>query len=562
MSLMIGLDNFGEAVSSQIGFVDKSLFIKEILDNKIAHVSVITRPRRFGKTFNMSMLHHFLADKVGQLETKQLFNHLEIARIDGGAYMEHQGKYPIIFISFKNVDATHFDEACEQLWYLISTVYREHRYLRGSTKLDDSDKKTYEQILDRKIDSKSALKVALQELCRFLHLHHGKKPWLLIDEYDTPIQAGYLNNHYGDIIDLMRGIFGSVLKGNADLHRAVITGILRISKESLFSGVNNLKIYSLLNAEYATCFGFTQSEVDQVFKKANLEHLASNVKAWYNGYSIGDHQIYNPWSIANCLYAKGETAPYWVGTSSNDLIKKTMALASPEIKEKFELLLAGESIEAVITENMTFSDLTTNGNALWNLLLFSGYLTIVAKQAVNMRFDCSLKTPNHEVDALYRDVICQWFENPFGIEVYRNFLKNLTEGDVDKFISILRRFLKESTSCFDVKGHYPEKFYHGFVLGLIVGLSETHIVESNKESGEGRYDVSITPKDLTKLGLIIEFKVAEENVILEKSAEQALAQINARDYETALRQKGVQRILKLGLAFRDKEVSMAFGMSE
>ncbi|MDF3055748.1 MAG: hypothetical protein K0Q74_1655, partial [Gammaproteobacteria bacterium] len=559
MNFIIGVDDFGKVVREQLDFIDKSLFIKEILDNKGTEASVILRPRRFGKTLNMSMLHHFLAPEVNGLKTKGMFDHLKIAQADH-SYIDLQGQYPVIFVTFKGTSYNTYEEAKQSFGELMSGLYNEHYALLSGDTLRPHERLVFERILNQDA-SNTDLIASLRNLSHYLYRDRGIKPWLLIDEYDTPIQSGYLHHYYEDIVPFMRGVLGSALKGNPNINRAVITGILRVSKESLFSGVNNLKVYSLLNAGYATCFGFTQIEVDEVFKKANLGNLVQNAKAWYNGYHIGDHQIYNPWSIANCLNAKGETSPYWVGTSSNDLIKKIMALASAEIKETFELLLADKSIEAMITENMTFSDLTTNGNALWNLLFFSGYLTIIEKAPLNTDFTCLLRTPNHEVNALYKSIISNWFVSPFGLEVYRDFLKNLTEGNLEKFLSILRRFLKESTSYFDVKGHHPEKFYHGFVLGLIVGLSETHIVESNKESGDGRYDISIIPKDLTKLGLIIEFKIAQEGVALEESALQALAQINTRGYEIALRQKGVQRIQKIGLAFRDKEVEMAKDLS-
>ena len=403
---------------------------------------------------------------------------------------------------------------------------------------------------------RAVLENSLKELSRFLHLHHGVKPWLLIDEYDTPIQSAYFHGYYDEMIELMRGIFGSALKGNANINRAIITGILRISKESLFSGVNNLKVFSILNQEYAEHFGFTEAEVDEALKKSNLDGLSREIKDWYNGYHIGNSQIYNPWSIANCINGKGALGPYWVNTSSNDLIKSSMASASAVVKEKFELILAGKAITETIMENMVFADLKSNSDALWSLLLFSGYLTSVKTDLVDGEFRCALQTPNQEVATLYRSVIREWFNAPFGASEYRAFLENLTTGQLDKFLKKLKQFLKESSSFFDVKGQHPEKFYHGFVLGLIVSLADTHTVQSNKESGDGRYDVMLIPKDTTQLGLILEFKVVEEGDILIEVAEQALKQIDERNYETELRQKAIQKILKIGLAFRGKSVEM------
>jgi hypothetical protein len=554
MNFIIGIDDFGEVITEKFNFVDKSLFIKEVMDNSSTKATVITRPRRFGKTLNLSMLHHFLAPEVTQLKTKGMFDRLKIAKA-GSTYMDQQGKYPVIFISFKSVTGSTFKTTYEQLWTLIQETYVEHSYLMDSEKLRVNERKAYEDILGREMVNESILGNALKALSRLLYLHHGVKPWLLIDEYDTPIQSAYFHGYYDEMIELMRGIFGSALKGNTNIHRAMITGILRISKESLFSGVNNLDVFSILSPEYSEHFGFTEAEVDEALKKANLENF-SEIKAWYNGYHIGNSQIYNPWSIANCINKGGSVRPYWVNTSSNDLIKSSMASASAQVKEKFELILTGKSIEETITENMVFADLKANSDALWSLLLFSGYLTVIKKTPVDTRFNCFLQTPNQEVAALYRDVIRGWFDAPLGASEYRAFLENLITGRLDLFLKKLKKFLKESSSFFDVKGQHPEKFYHGFVLGLIVSLADTHTVQSNKESGDGRYDVMLIPKDTKQLGLILEFKVAEEGEALDVAAEQALKQINECNYETELQQKNIQKILKVGLAFRGKEVGM------
>lgn len=556
MGLMVGSDDFGEVMDQQLGFIDKSLFIKEIFDRKDIKASVIVRPRRFGKTFNMSMLHHFLAEEVNQFKTKRMFDNLKIAQA-GDYYMDQQGKYPVIFVSFKSMSHNEYDKAKQSFAKLISQLYGQHRLLLSNEALYSDEKAAFERILNQEA-SDADLTASLLDLSGYLYRYYKVKPWLLIDEYDTPIQSGYLNGYYDLIIEFMRGLFGSALKSNNNIHRAVITGILRISKESLFSGVNNIKVFSILNSEYSEHFGFTEKEVDAALKNTNLTGLSSKIKSWYNGYHIGNQQVYNPWSIANCIYEKGSLKPYWINTSSNDLIKESMAKASAAIKEKFELILEDKPIEAIITENMVFADLKTNSDALWSLLLFSGYLTPMKIDLTEGRFNCWLQTPNQEVATLYRNVIRDWFGVPLGRDKYHYFLKSLTEGRLDEFLKILKRFLKESTSCFDAKGHHPEKFYHGFVLGLIVSLSDTHNIQSNKESGDGRYDVLIIPKDKEKLGLVLEFKTADEGVTLKKTAEQALVQINEREYAIELQQKGIHKILKIGLAFRGKEVDIAW----
>lgn len=558
MKFIVGVDNFGEAVEQKFDFIDKTLLVKEILDNAATKATVITRPRRFGKTFNMSMLRHFFASDVKGLKTKHLFDNLKIAAC-GPAYMSEQGKYPVIFITFKGVSDGSFAHAFDKLQILMRDTYDAHRYLLDSDKLSAHHKKLFEAILYEEVTDQSKLANSLSLLSTLLHQHHSVKPWLLIDEYDSPIQSAYFHGYYDEMIQFMRDMFGSVLKGNDDIHRAVITGILRISKESLFSGVNNLMVYTILNEEYAEHFGFTESEVETVFKKANLETSLNDVRAWYNGYRIGNLQIYNPWSIAVCVSSKGVTRPYWVNTSSNDLIKTVMAAADAPIKDQLELILAGKPIPTIVTDSLVFTDLTKNSDALWSLLLFSGYLTLVEKKfsGTGTRVECLLKTPNQEIAALYQDIILEWFDASLGYTGYKNFLGYLTSGKLVEFLKVLQQFLKESTSHFDTQGRHPEKFYHGFVLGLMASLRDTHIIRSNKESGYGRYDVMLIPKDLQQLGLILEFKVADDDVPLADEAQEALAQINARAYETEMKQSGVQRIVKIGLASRNKEVAMA-----
>ena len=393
----------------------------------------------------------------------------------------------------------------------------------------------------------------------YLYRYYKVKPWVLIDEYDTAIQSGYLNNHYQEAVELMRGLLGSTLKGNAYMHRAVIMGILRIAKENLFSDLNNVKVFSVLNPEYSDHFGFTETEVDQVLKKEGLEHLSADIKHWYNGYHIGNSQIYNPWSIANCINAKGSLGPYWVNTSGNDLIKQTMARAGALLKTQLESLLEGKPIEALVDENITFSDLDGSGHHLWNLLLFAGYLTALKNEwgGLGTERKCLLVSPNREISSLYHSIIVNWFADTLTYPGYQSLLKNLVTGNLEEFLAVLRKFLRVSASYFDVSGQEPEKFYHGFVMGLIVSLSETHQVKSNKESGNGRYDVLLIPKDPKQLGLILEFKVAKNAVNCQDSAQEALEQINKKGYAAELEQQGVNNILKVGLAFYGKEVELA-----
>jgi hypothetical protein len=366
MKLPIGCDNFRKVLDSGLSFVDKSLFIKEVLDHREAEVTLITRPRRFGKTFNLSMLHHFLAQEVYGGSTQGLFDGLKIMEA-GDQYQQHHGKYPVIFVTFKEIKATDFENAYEQLRSLMAEVYSEHEFLLSSAKLSLPQKKAFESVLEQQA-SKADVTAALKHLTRFLFSHYGVKPWLLIDEYDTPIQASYVHHYYEPMITLMRNLFGSALKTNPYLHRAVVTGVLRIAKESLFSGLNNLVVYSLLRTEYGQHFGFTEEEMDQILKQAQLEKNAQQIKAWYNGYQSGDVTVYNPWSVANCVGNKGELIPYWVNTSDNRLIRDLLINSSASFKEQFECLLQDKPVERFIDENTVFGDLTQNETAAWSLL--------------------------------------------------------------------------------------------------------------------------------------------------------------------------------------------------
>lgn len=554
MPLIVGIDDFGEVMKQQLHFVDKSLFIKKVFDNKNTQVSVITRPRRFGKTFNLSMLCYFLAFKVNGLITKGLFDNLKIAQL-GDAYMNEQGKYPVIFLTLKSIKHTQYQEAMEGFSQLISQLYGQHIELLSNSVLHAHEKVVFERILNKKANS-IELSFSLVWLCEYLYRYHQVKPWVLIDEYDTPIQSGYLHGYYDKLIDFMRGFFGNTLKGNPYLHRAVVTGILRIAKEGLFSGLNNVDVFSVLNEEYGDCFGFTEEEVSTLLEEFELQHLSNDIRSWYNGYYIGDTQIYNPWSIANCVNKEGLMKPYWVNTSDNALIKQLLAQASALIKEQFEHILQGRSIEVLIDENLIFTDLNKNQSALWSLLLFSGYLTAVETRLRDAEWICRLSSPNQEISALYRSIVRGWFTEPFGEEMYQRCLRSLVEGDLDSFLFLLKKFLFEAASFFDVKGNEPEKFYHGFIMGLMIGLSDNYVVQSNRESGYGRYDLLLIPKDSKGLGLILEFKIANTEMALHETAEKALMQINERRYAVDLQKKGIQKILAIGLAFYGKEVAM------
>jgi hypothetical protein len=531
-------------------------------------VSVIARPRRFGKTFNLSTLHHFLAPEVNQQKTEKLFDGLKIATVDDGSYMQYHGKYPVIFVSFKSIKSENYTLAYDQLFELIVETYNNHRYLKQSDKLSEDSKKLFAIILDRKA-SKAQIEKSLQTLTSCLFEHHGVKPWLLIDEYDTPIQSGYLNNYYEEVINLIRGMFGAALKTNPYLDRAVITGILRVAKESLFSGLNNVVVYSLLQPEYSEYFGFTEKEVSELLEQANLSDKESDIRKWYNGYVFGGTTVYNPWSIANYLNKKGVLQPYWVNTSDNLLIQILITKANPEAKEQFELLLQDKTITKIIDENMVFGDLQNNNQAAWSLLVMSGYLKVVISTLAEGITKCELAIPNFEVRILYRSIIENWLGNGHGMEWYQSFLSDLLNGNIEKFTLNFGQILAQTISVHDV-AHNPEAFYHGFMLGLAAGLDQKQYeLKSNRESGSGRYDIAIIPKNILKPAIILEIKSVVPpklpkrklpeflDTVLVKEAQNALEQINRNQYTLELVQRGIVNVVKIGLAVSGKNFRVA-----
>lgn len=553
MKLPIGYDNFGEIRARNMRFVDKSLMIKDVLDNT-TKVIVITRPRRFGKTLNLSMLQYFFAAEAYGEKTAGLFDDLAIARCEG-EYLQHQGQYPVIFLTLKGVQEPNFELAYQKLCGLLADLYGEYRYLLDSPQLAEEDKQNYRAILQRTA-SQDRVEEALKQLTHYLYKHHGQKVWLLIDEYDSPIQAAYEKNYYQEMVGLMRNFFGAAFKTNPYLNRAVVTGILRIAKESLFSGVNNLEVYSIFRNEYSQYFGFTEDEVQALLVEANLTDHAPQIKQWYNGYLIGNTVIYNPWSMVHCINRQGIVEPYWVNSSGNTLIKTLLALADDATKKRLELLIQNKSITAVVDENLVFGDISKNENALWSLLLFSGYLKALTSTRVDTGMECTLLPPNFEVVALYRGIIKNWFFETTGQDAYQALLQTLVTGDVAEFILRLEDCLLKVFSVFDTSEQHPEKFYHGFVLGLVVSLQSTHRVQSNRESGFGRYDVMLIPHDKSQLGIVMEFKTVRGGQDLQKSALEALSQINQRGYEQQLHHEGVSRLLKLGMAFSGKQVAV------
>ncbi len=564
MRLPLGYDNFKDIIDKKLDIVDKTLFIKEVLDDDVTQIAVIIRPRRFGKTLNLSMLHYFLAATVYGQSTQGLFDHLKITTLHP-EYLRHQGHYPVVFITFKDVKDHNFEHTLRNMQLLMAEVYREHRYLLSSDRLEVDDKKFYQTVLNGEADP-SMLQIAIKNLTAYLYQHHGVKPWLLMDEYDTPIQSAYMHGYYEQMISLMRGMFGAALKTNPYLERAIITGILRVAKESLFSGVNNLKVYSLIQSQYGQYFGFTEAEVTDLLQRSKLEHKSAEIRNWYNGYQMGEWTIYNPWSIVNCIRERGELAPYWINTSDNQLIKELLTHSSENFRMQFEDLLSGKSLEKLIDENVVFGDLKKNEIAAWSLLLLAGYVKVTTKRQTELGLYCTLSIPNREVRGLYRRIIEQWLSNGHGMEWFENFLNHLLVGNLPAFEADFRHLVEETFSVHDTAKD-PEAFYHGFMVGATASLyhNKNYEIKSNRESGYGRYDYMIFSHDLSKPTILIEIKRVKKtekmsaedlDKKLTEAAQQALTQIQQQNYLSEAQQRGRTNILKIGLAFCGKHFNL------
>ena len=420
-------EDFCTLIEEKLLFVDKTLFIKEFIDNSIGtQVSLITRPRRFGKTLNLSMLHYFFAEKVLKKPTKDLFNGLKISEA-GERYMAHQGQYPVIFITFKQLEANTYLAMLSHLKRLMSRTYKMYRELLDSPYLMTEQKNDFKKIVSCEADE-AHLTTALFDLTEYLYTHYQKKVIVLIDEYDAPIQTGYFNNYYQEIIKMMRNLLGTCLKTNPYLKSALLTGIMRVSKESLFSGLNNLRVYSLLDIKYKDHFGFTEEEVNMLANKMGYQNKLAEMRAWYNGYEIGGTTLYNPWSIISCMDNNGLIKSYWLNTSGNELIKKLMINSSLNFKQDFEQLLRGETIHKSIREDMVFVDLETNESLIWSLFFVAGYLKIVDMlDDNNKRYTLSI--PNHEIHEYYRLLIQEWLGGIKGADWCVDFqIEHVTEN--------------------------------------------------------------------------------------------------------------------------------------
>lgn len=557
----IGYSDFREIIEEKRVLVDKTLMIRDVIDD--SKVLLFTRPRRFGKSLNLSMLRYFFEKPNERSSKKDLFRGMKIKQA-AKHYLEHQNRYPVITLSLKGIKQDSFSRSYEDLLLTLAELFNAHRYLADSDKLTRQDKTTIDDFLSCK-PSSSQVGQALKLLSRYLEAHHGEKVLMLIDEYDTPIHAAYVSDYYAQMIKFMRGFLGETLKDNPHLYKAVITGILRVSKENLFSGLNHLEVYPFLHPKYAEYFGFTESEVDALFKKAGLTHDTKQIKAWYNGYQVDHVTLYNPWSILKCVKNDGEVAPYWVNTSDNALIGKLISSYGSGIQKDFEKLMQGESIEALIDEHMTFKRLSNNRAAILNLLFMAGYLNAVEKVDSDIPVEgentYTLRIPNQEVHNLYHWLIYDWLSGSSGKLWFPGFLADLRGGRLDEFGKKLEKLVVNVFSYYDLKTRSPEQFFHGFTLGLVADMQKDYWIRSNRESGDGRYDIALIPKD-KKAGLqgfLFEIKNIKNATITQvrKTATRALKQINRLGYDQELIEQGATKITKIGIAFCGKKIAMA-----
>ncbi len=551
--ISIGRQDFEKIRTNNNFYIDKTDFIREWWESE-DDVTLITRPRRFGKTLNMSMLEQFFSvDYAGRGD---LFEGLSVWQEE--KYRRLQGTYPVIALSFAKVKEISYQEARKKICRILSDLYRQFDFLWNSEKLTPREKELYQAVSDDMEDYVAA--ESLNALSNLLMRHYGKKVIILLDEYDTPMQEAYVSGYMDELERFTRGLFNAAFKTNPYMERALMTGITRVSKESMFSDLNNLEVVTTTTEKYADCFGFTEEEVSAALEEYGLSEYQQQVKDWYDGFTFGSRRdIYNPWSILNFLDEK-KVGSYWVNTSSNRLVSKLLQEGSPSVKKNFEDLLAGGALELEIDEQIAYSQLSTKKNAIWSLLLATGYLKVWETTFVERtgRAYYKLVLTNKEVAIMFEDMVRDWFsENDY----YNDFIKALLLGDVAAMNTYMNRVTKEMFSYFDTgRNPYsePERFYHGFVLGLMVELSDRYVVTSNRESGFGRYDVMLEPRRVAEDdGILLEFKVQSEGEKeLSDTVTQALRQIQERDYQASLVAKGVpeDRIRKYGFAFCGKEV--------
>jgi len=554
--IAIGHHDFERIINEGICYVDKSFFIQRILENKNS-VFLFPRPRRFGKTLNMMLLRRYF--EISETSKALLFEGLQIKEWE--QFDHHLGKYPVIWLSFKDIKQQNWKDSYQSILLLLQDEYKRHSYLKESHSLSQEDKSFFSAIL-RLTAAVSDYQNAILKLCELLYLHHGVKPIVLIDEYDTPINNSYIYHFYEECIGFMRTLYSSCLKDNNFMERAVLTGIYRVAKESIFSGLNNLKVSTLIDDEFSDCFGFTPEEVHQLLEEHNALDNEEAITRWYNGYFFGKEQIiYNPWSILSYLEnTQRELKPYWVNTSSNDIIKKMIVEGDANIKQEIEVLLTGGTLRKSISEDVVFGNIQETPDALWNFFLFSGYLRVVNKEFVNNKQVGDFQIPNIEIHTIFEDSILYWFSKSQTYNSFNVVLENLKRGNIEDFSLYFGDFIEKVCSYYDFSEKEPERVYHALVLGMMVQLQSEYRITSNRESGYGRYDVILHPLKANIPAFVFEFKrfVALKETTIEDVLDAAMLQMKTKNYAAILQQEGHTNIHFIAIAFKGKEVKMRY----
>lgn len=551
----IGIEFYKEMIEKDFYYVDKTLMIKDILDSS-AKVSLFTRPRRFGKTLALTMLQAFFEDERDRdgkpVDNSHYFAGKKIASA-GAAYMEKMGQYPVINLTLKSAKQPTYEMAYQVLKDSIREEFRRHWYVCESGVLFEDEKQKFLQIMEgRARDGEYATALAFLSAC--LKKYHGRNVVILIDEYDVPLENAYFEGFYDNMIKFIRSLFESALKTNTNLEFSVITGCLRISRESIFTGLNNLKVVSILRDDAAEFFGFTPREVEKLLEDYGMESRREEVQDWYDGYLFGDTEVYNPWRVINYVDENKKKKnilpkPYWSNTSSNSIVRELIEEADYETRGEIEELLAGGTIEKPIHEDITYGDIHESKDNLWNFLFFTGYLKKIGERREERTIYVKMKVPNEEIACIYENSVLAWFDKKVKASDRKPLFEALLSGDCDSIEAILKKQLTESISFYDA----GEQFYHGFMVGMLGGLGAYHL-KSNREAGEGRADLIMEPLDENDPVVILELKKAEKFSLMEERSDAALRQIEEKHYDAWYKEMGYEHYVKYGIAFCKKSL--------
>ena len=548
----VGITSYKE-VSKECYYVDKTLLIKDIIDDH-SKVFLFTRPRRFGKTLAMDMVRTYF--EISDMDTSVYFSDKNIWS-EGEVYKDYQGKYPVIFLSFKDAHQSDWEDMYNSLCFTVKEEFLRHIELLSSNAITEYDKRYFSNIMDDNA-TMTDYQFALGKLSSMLATHYSSKVIIIIDEYDTPIQQGHLNGYYDKVIGFMRNLLSAALKDNDNLEFGILTGILRIAKESLFSGLNNLVVNTILDEKYSSYFGFTSDDVSEMAAYYGMKEKLPEIKEWYDGYLFGSNEIYNPWSVISYINNNCKPKAFWSRTSGNEIIGQLIHNADSEIYENLTLLLQGKEIQSIIDTDIIYPEINGNSDTIYSFLLVSGYLRVTRIiSELNDNPICSVTIPNREIRSIFQKEILDQYTSLFTGSILRNFESALRTGNTKNFTDTLQKYLLQSASSFDTA---QENFYHGTVFGMLAIMSDSYYISSNIESGDGRLDVQLEPKDKTQTGYIIEFKAGKNlsEKQLDSLANDAIAQIHNNKYFTNMKYHGIKKIGLFGIAFSGKHVASKY----